>query len=111
MGAGARVTGTGSSNFGKACKHFRGGGGGVIKGGICVFQILYEIFVRNLFSVFKDLHGYSLGCAPGNDRNHPQSTRTEQQASTVCHEPFWETVRGLFATFKRLHGSWRSRIL
>ena len=37
--------------------------GGVIRGKISVSQILYEIFVRTLFGVFKDLHGCTLGCA------------------------------------------------
>ena len=39
------------------------GGGGVIQARISAFQILYEIFVRNLFGVFKDLCRYSLGIA------------------------------------------------
>ena len=40
-----------------------GGGGGVIQARISAFQILYEIFVRNLFGVFKDLCRYTLGIA------------------------------------------------
>ena len=43
-----------------AQKYPRGGG---ILGRISVSQILRDIFVRNLFGVFKDLHGYTLGCA------------------------------------------------
>ena len=39
----------------------RGGGG--VQGRNSVSQILCEIFVRNLFSVYKDLHGDTLGCA------------------------------------------------
>ena len=42
----------------------RGGGGAwIIRGRISVVQILYNSFVRNLFGVFKDLHGYTLGRA------------------------------------------------
>ena len=43
------------------------GGGGILPGRTSVSQILCEIFVRNLFGAFKDLHrypgGYMLGCA------------------------------------------------
>ena len=38
-------------------------GGGVMEVGISAIQILYEIFVRNLFDVFKDLCGCTLGIA------------------------------------------------
>ena len=38
-------------------------GGGVMHGRISVPQILCEIFVHNLFSVHKDLHGYTSDCA------------------------------------------------
>ena len=34
-----------------------------MQAGIPVSQILCEILVHNLFGVFKDLHGYILGCA------------------------------------------------
>ena len=37
--------------------------GGITQGRISVSQILCENFVRNLFGVFKGLHGYTLGCA------------------------------------------------
>ena len=39
------------------------GGGGVIQARISAFQILYDIFVRNLFGVFKDLCRCTLGIA------------------------------------------------
>ena len=39
------------------------GGGGVMSGRISAIQILYEVFVRNLFGVFKDLCKYTLGIA------------------------------------------------
>ena len=39
------------------------GGGGVYGGGICVSQLLCEMVVRNLFGVFKDLHGCAVDCA------------------------------------------------
>ena len=35
-------------------------GGGVMQTRISAIQILYEIFVRNLFGVFKDLCRYTL---------------------------------------------------
>ena len=34
-----------------------------MQGRISVSQILCDIFVRNLFGVFKELHGYMLGWA------------------------------------------------
>ena len=37
--------------------------GGIIRARISAIQILYGIFVRNLFGVFKDLCGYMLGFA------------------------------------------------
>ena len=37
--------------------------GGVIQRRISVSQILCEVFVRNLFGAFKDLHEYVLDCA------------------------------------------------
>ena len=40
-----------------------GGGGRVTQGRISGSQILCEVFLRNLFGVFKDLHGCMLGCA------------------------------------------------
>ena len=42
---------------------YPGGGGDIIHARISAFQILYEIFVRNLFGVFKDLCRYTLGIA------------------------------------------------
>ena len=39
------------------------GGGGVTQAGISAIQILCEIFVRDLFGVFKDLCGCTLGIA------------------------------------------------
>ena len=34
-----------------------------MQGRIPAVQILCEIFVDNLFGIFQDLHGYTLGCA------------------------------------------------
>ena len=40
------------------------GEGGVMQAGISAkIQILYEVFVRNLFGIFKDLCKYALGIA------------------------------------------------
>ena len=40
-----------------------GGGGGSTQGRVPASQILCEIFVRDLFGVFADLRGYTLGSA------------------------------------------------
>ena len=45
------------------CARVPGGRGGVTQTRISAIQILYEIFVRNLFGVFKDLCRYALGIA------------------------------------------------
>ena len=39
------------------------GGGGIMQARISAIQILYEIFVHDMFGVFKDLCRYALGIA------------------------------------------------